>query len=219
MWHPDLKRREEKRLPWQKIVGEAQVQGRRTGRRTWNGLNWVITYVGAVWARCRAAPPIHGLPWKPIMAAKLEGAKDERGWGTRSLLCNKGSFHVVPLPESRVELSFCIASALSPLQMYDYSLDMWSLGCMLASMIFRKEPFFHGQDNYDQVRNGDLLGQQVYREGRGCCLVNFISFHVHHGMAQSRPVLDTNLGLQKRFFIFRGQSVHQAPVALQVIGQ
>ena len=29
-------------------------------------------------------------------------------------------------------------------QMYDYSLDMWSLGCMLASMIFRKEPFFHG---------------------------------------------------------------------------
>lgn len=36
-------------------------------------------------------------------------------------------------------------------QMYDYSLDMWSLGCMLASMIFRKEPFFHGQDNYDQV--------------------------------------------------------------------
>ena len=22
-------------------------------------------------------------------------------------------------------------------QMYDYSLDMWSLGCMLASMIFR----------------------------------------------------------------------------------
>lgn len=40
---------------------------------------------------------------------------------------------------------------LIPFQMYDYSLDMWSLGCMLASMIFQKEPFFHGQDNYDQV--------------------------------------------------------------------
>lgn len=38
-------------------------------------------------------------------------------------------------------------------QMYDYSLDMWSLGCMLASMIFRKEPFFHGHDNYDQVKD------------------------------------------------------------------
>ena len=41
-------------------------------------------------------------------------------------------------------------------QMYDYSLDMWSLGCMLASMIFRKEPFFHGQDNYDQVSEPHL---------------------------------------------------------------
>lgn len=26
---------------------------------------------------------------------------------------------------------------------------------MLASMIFLKEPFFHGQDNYDQVRLRD----------------------------------------------------------------
>ena len=25
-------------------------------------------------------------------------------------------------------------------QLYDYSLDMWSLGCMLAGMVFRKEP-------------------------------------------------------------------------------
>ena len=34
---------------------------------------------------------------------------------------------------------------------YDYMLDMWSLGCMFAGMIFRKEPFFHGHDNYDQL--------------------------------------------------------------------
>ncbi|KAF2575708.1 hypothetical protein F2Q70_00001271 [Brassica cretica] len=33
------------------------------------------------------------------------------------------------------------------LQDYDYSLDMWSLGCMFAGMIFRKEPFFYGHDN------------------------------------------------------------------------
>ncbi|KAM9569484.1 casein kinase II subunit alpha' isoform 2-T4 [Salvelinus alpinus] len=46
-------------------------------------------------------------------------------------------------------------------QMYDYSLDMWSLGCMLASMIFQKEPFFHGQDNYDQlVRIAKVLGTE-----------------------------------------------------------
>uniref|UniRef100_A0AC34G1Z6 Protein kinase domain-containing protein n=1 Tax=Panagrolaimus sp. ES5 TaxID=591445 RepID=A0AC34G1Z6_9BILA len=44
-------------------------------------------------------------------------------------------------------------------QCYDYALDMWSLGCMLASMIFRKEPFFHGHDNYDQlVRICKVLG-------------------------------------------------------------
>ncbi|KAJ1563496.1 Casein kinase II subunit alpha, partial [Nowakowskiella sp. JEL0078] len=44
-------------------------------------------------------------------------------------------------------------------QEYDYSLDMWSLGCMFASMIFRKEPFFHGQDNQDQlVKIAKVLG-------------------------------------------------------------
>ncbi|RUS14627.1 LOW QUALITY PROTEIN: casein kinase II alpha subunit [Endogone sp. FLAS-F59071] len=44
-------------------------------------------------------------------------------------------------------------------QEYDYSLDMWSYGCMLASMIFRKEPFFHGHDNYDQlVKIAKVLG-------------------------------------------------------------
>jgi len=36
-------------------------------------------------------------------------------------------------------------------QQYDYSLDVWSLGCMLAGMIFRKEPFFRGDDNFDQL--------------------------------------------------------------------
>lgn len=44
-------------------------------------------------------------------------------------------------------------------QQYDYSLDMWSTGCMLASMMFRKEPFFHGSDNYDQlVKIAKVLG-------------------------------------------------------------
>jgi len=34
---------------------------------------------------------------------------------------------------------------------YDYSLDLWSVGCMFASMIFRKEHFFRGSDNDDQL--------------------------------------------------------------------
>ncbi|KAI3388003.1 hypothetical protein SNEBB_008518 [Seison nebaliae] len=46
-------------------------------------------------------------------------------------------------------------------QYYDYSLDMWSLGCMLASMMFKKEPFFHGHDNNDQlVRIAKVLGTE-----------------------------------------------------------
>ena len=50
-------------------------------------------------------------------------------------------------------------------QQYDYSLDMWSLGCMLAGMIFRKEPFFHGYDNYDQlVKIAKVLGTEELYE-------------------------------------------------------
>merc|ERR1711981_928668 len=46
-------------------------------------------------------------------------------------------------------------------QMYDYSLDMWSLGAMFASMIFRKEPFFHGNSNSDQpVKIAKVLGTE-----------------------------------------------------------
>lgn len=34
---------------------------------------------------------------------------------------------------------------------YDYSLDIWSLGCTFAGIMFHKEPFFKGSDNYDQL--------------------------------------------------------------------
>ncbi|CAO3639688.1 unnamed protein product [Cunninghamella blakesleeana] len=46
-------------------------------------------------------------------------------------------------------------------QRYDYSLDLWSYGAMLAGMIFRKEPFFNGHDNYDQlVKIARVLGTE-----------------------------------------------------------
>lgn len=42
---------------------------------------------------------------------------------------------------------------------YDYSLDIWSFGAMLASIIFKKEPFFHGNSNTDQlVKIARVLG-------------------------------------------------------------
>jgi hypothetical protein len=43
---------------------------------------------------------------------------------------------------------------------------------MLASMIFRKEPFFHGHDNYDQlVRIAKVLGTEELYEYLGTCTV------------------------------------------------
>jgi casein kinase II subunit alpha len=48
---------------------------------------------------------------------------------------------------------------LVDLQDYDYSLDLWSLGCMAAGLVLKKEPFFHGHDNYDQlIKISKVLG-------------------------------------------------------------
>ncbi|KAJ4005640.1 hypothetical protein NW766_011194 [Fusarium irregulare] len=42
---------------------------------------------------------------------------------------------------------------------YDYSVDMWCLGSMLAAMIFRKEPFFYGITLTDQlIKIAKILG-------------------------------------------------------------
>ncbi|KAJ2975906.1 hypothetical protein NQ176_g5249 [Zarea fungicola] len=35
---------------------------------------------------------------------------------------------------------------------YDYSLDMWGVGAILASLVFRREPFFHGIDTVSMLR-------------------------------------------------------------------
>ena len=48
--------------------------------------------------------------------------------------------------------------------LYEYSLDIWSTGCMMAGMIFKKEPFFQGHDNNDQlVRIAKVLGTDELR--------------------------------------------------------
>lgn len=36
-------------------------------------------------------------------------------------------------------------------KLYHYSLDIWSLGCTMAGMMFKLDPFFKGSDNYDQL--------------------------------------------------------------------
>lgn len=48
---------------------------------------------------------------------------------------------------------------------YHYSLDIWSLGCTFAGMIFRKDTMFKGKDNYDQlIRIMDVLGDEDLHE-------------------------------------------------------
>lgn len=36
-------------------------------------------------------------------------------------------------------------------QYYDYGLDLWGVGCILAGLLLRREPFFRGKDNPDQL--------------------------------------------------------------------
>jgi len=48
-------------------------------------------------------------------------------------------------------------------EMYDYSLDMWSLGCLIAGVVFGKAPFFHGRDNNDQlIKIINVLGTETF---------------------------------------------------------
>lgn len=50
---------------------------------------------------------------------------------------------------------------------YDYSLDMWSFGCIIAALIFRKDPFFQGADNGDQLAKiVKVLGTNSFRQYR-----------------------------------------------------
>ena len=51
-------------------------------------------------------------------------------------------------------------------KIYNYSLDMWSFGCLFASMIFRKETaFFYGRSNNDQLLCiAKVLGTEELRQ-------------------------------------------------------
>jgi len=50
---------------------------------------------------------------------------------------------------------------LAAIRDYDYSLDIWSFGCVLASLVFQKVPFFAGADNYDQMKKiAKVLGTE-----------------------------------------------------------
>lgn len=95
-------------------------------------------------------------------------------------------------------------------QMYDYSLDMWSLGCMLASMIFQKEPFFHGQDNYDQV----ALSPWHFRHS---CDNSFLHFERCSGLQLVR--IAKVLGTDELFGYLRKYHIELDPRFKDLLGQ
>lgn len=48
-------------------------------------------------------------------------------------------------------------------QLYDYSLDVWSTGAMLAGFVFMRQPFFRGNDNDDQlVKILNIMGSSEF---------------------------------------------------------
>ena len=50
-------------------------------------------------------------------------------------------------------------------KLYHYSLDIWSLGCTMAGMIFKVDTFFKGSDNFDQlIRIMKVLGDDDLHE-------------------------------------------------------
>ncbi|GMM41579.1 hypothetical protein FOG51_03014 [Hanseniaspora uvarum] len=47
------------------------------------------------------------------------------------------------------------------LRQYDYSLDLWSVGCVLASIMFAVEPLFKGDSNTDQlIKIAQIMGTE-----------------------------------------------------------
>lgn len=52
---------------------------------------------------------------------------------------------------------------LTYLYVYDYNIDMWSVGCILAALMFKRDPFFKGADNVDQlVKIVEVLGTDEF---------------------------------------------------------
>ncbi|KAF4454422.1 putative protein kinase ck2 catalytic subunit ck2 alpha-3 [Fusarium austroafricanum] len=72
--------------------------------------------------------------------------------------------------EPGVDMTVCVGLFKPPelllgYERYDYSIDMWYFGAILVSMVFRKEPFFHGTCLGDQLNKiARVLGtDKLYR--------------------------------------------------------
>jgi serine/threonine protein kinase len=79
---------------------------------------------------------------------------------------------------------------------YDYGVDMWQVGAMLAGVVFRREPFFHGVSNADQLdRIARVLGTsglRNYVERYDMEMADVDDIAVHAGRPWTEFVNDEN---------------------------
>jgi len=70
------------------------------------------------------------------------------------------------LLETRVaSLHYKAPELLCAYGLYDYSVDSWSIGCILASMLFHHYPFFEGNDHSSQIIEiVKVVGTETLRE-------------------------------------------------------
>lgn len=77
------------------------------------------------------------------------------------------------------------------IRQYDYSLDMWSLGVMLAGILFRCDFFFKGEDDIDQIfKIANCLGTDNllrYAKRYGCRLSKELRHHLSAFPREQRP--------------------------------
>lgn len=68
-------------------------------------------------------------------------------------------------------------------KLYDYAVDLWGVGCILAGLLFRREPFFRGRDNVDQLAKiASVLGNS-----------DLISFYCHKRRIRLTPDVERAL--------------------------
>lgn len=96
--------------------------------------------------------------------------------------------------------------------LYDYSLDIWSLGCTLAEIIFKKVPFFKGKDNYDQlVKIAKVLGTQN--------LTNYIDKYKLKIDPQYNKILGNYQSIPLTDFVTAENSKVATPDAIDLLGK
>ncbi|GAB5034847.1 cmgc ck2 protein kinase, partial [Nannochloropsis oceanica] len=55
--------------------------------------------------------------------------------------------------------SFSLPSSCCRILFYGPPIDLWGVGCILAGLLFKREPFFRGVNDRDQLRRvASVLG-------------------------------------------------------------